>query len=102
MKYEKIDSEKVKPPKDATVIVTKMGNTTELQYMSLYNAQGKIKKLSEKEYVVVETGEIKPFEKKAETRADAVNSLKKTMKRIRELITTNITDFHKVRWCTSI
>lgn len=100
LKYEKIDSEKVKPPKDATVIVTKMGNTTELQYMSLYNAQGKIKKLSEKEYVVVETGEIKPFEKKAETRADAVNSLKKTMKRIRELITTNITDFHKVKWCT--
>ena len=48
----------------------------------------------------METGEIKPFEKKAETRADAVNSLKKTMKRIRELITTNITDFHKVRWCT--
>ena len=70
--------DRVKPPKDATVIVTKMGNTTELQYMSLYNAQGKIKKLSEKEYVVVETGEIKPFEKKAETRADAVNSLKKT------------------------
>ena len=64
LKYEKIDSEKVKPPKDATVIVTKMGNTTELQYMSLYNAQGKIKKLSEKEYVVVETGEIKPLREK--------------------------------------
>ena len=37
LKYEKIDSEKVKPPKDATVIVTKMGNTTELQYMSRGN-----------------------------------------------------------------
>lgn len=100
MKYEKIEAEKVNPTKDSYVTVTKMGNTTELQYMSFYNTEAKIKKLSESEYVVVETGEIKPFEKKAETRADSSNSLKKTMKRIREIVTTNITDPRKVRWCT--
>ena len=100
MKYEKIEAKKVNPTKDSYVTVTKMGNTTELQYMSFYNTEAKIKKLSESEYVVVETGEIKPFEKKAETRADSSNSLKKTMKRIRELVTTNITDPRKVRWCT--
>lgn len=100
MKYKKIAPEKVNPTKDSPVTVTKMGNTTELQYMSFYNAQAKIKKLSEEEYVVLETGEIKLFEKKSETRADSKNSLQKTMKRIRELVTTNITDIRKVRWCT--
>ena len=36
--------------------------------------------MSEEEYMVLETGEIKPFEKKAETRNESIASLRKTMR----------------------
>ncbi len=100
MKRTKLDATEINICKDSIVTVAKMGLVTEIQFMSFMNTEPKIKKINEKEYVVVETGEIKPFEKKAETRDETLNSLRKTMKKIRELITTNVVDPDKIRWVT--
>lgn len=100
MKFEKLNSEEIFIPLDSLVTVTEMGKVTEIQYMSRFNNQARTMKLSDDEYVVVDTGEIKEYEEQSETKKGSENSIRKTMKRIRELIQTNVTDIKKVRWVT--
>lgn len=100
MKRNKLNASDVKIQGDSIIQVTRMGLTTEIQFMSFRNTEPRIKKISEEEYMVLETGEIKQFEKKAKTRNESISSLRKTMKYIRELVTTNIVDPRKVRWVT--
>lgn len=78
-----------------------MGKVTELQYISRYNNQPRTEKLSDEEYIVLSTGEIKEYEKqKVVTKNQTINSVRKTMRRIRLLVQTNVTDIKKVRWVT--
>ena len=100
MKRNKLNAPDVKIQGDSIIQVTRMGLTTEIQFMSFRNTEPRIKKISEQEYVVLKTGEIKSFEKKSNTRNESICSLRKTMKHIREVVTTNITDPRKVRWVT--
>lgn len=101
IQYKKIDSENFIIPPDSLVTVTFMGKVTELQYMSHYNNKARTEKLSEDEYLVLSTGEIKEYEKqKTGTKNETINSVRKTMRRIRLLVQTNVTDIKKVRWVT--
>ncbi|EOT5696386.1 hypothetical protein ACNRSA_003223, partial [Listeria monocytogenes] len=70
------------------VTVTKMNHISEIQYMEKMNHTVAIKKLSDAEYVVLETGEIKPFEH-TENRSEGLQSLYRTFKTLRYLINNN-------------
>ena len=70
------------------VTVTKMNHISEIQYMEHMNHTVAIKKLSEAEYVVLETGEVKHFER-TENRSEGLQSLYRTFKTLRYLINNN-------------
>ena len=101
MKYKKINSNDFVIPPNALVTLTYMGNLVELQYMSNFNNRQRTEKLSESEYVVLSTGEIKEYKtEKAATKNQTIESVRKTMRKIRLLVQTNVTDRTKVRWVT--
>lgn len=101
MQYKKIDSNDFEIPPNALVTLTYMGKVTELQYISNYNNQARTEKLSDDEYVVLSTGEVKEYgNQKAATKNQTTESVRKTMRRIRLLVQTNVTDIKKVRWVT--
>lgn len=79
--------------------VTKMGNITEVQYISRRNTKANIQKLSKDEYVKLSDGTVNSF-KHGSSRADGNNSLRKTFHKMRGLINTNCSDVSKVRWIT--
>lgn len=54
-----------------------------------------VKKLSKKEYLVVSTGEVKEYKPKEETTEKAIEDLKKTFTRLRQLIRTNFDNVSK-------
>lgn len=81
---EKIKGEKI-------VKLTEMGNIKEIMCLEKRCiAPFGIKKLNAYEYVVLDTGEVKEYNK-IENRAQDKESLRKTFKHIRELINTNFT-----------
>lgn len=70
---------------------TDMGNIKEFMYMDKLNVSGfPIKKISKNEYMVLDTGEIKEYNH-TENRTENKDNLRKTFKKIRELINTNFT-----------
>lgn len=88
MDIRKLDENQTKISNDSLVSVTKMNHIVEVQYMEKRNNKAHIKKLNSDEYVYLETGEIREFEKTV-NRSEGINSLRKTFKRLRELINTN-------------
>ena len=70
------------------VTVTKMGNITEIQHMEKMNREQRIQKINKQQYVELATGELKDFELSA-NRSENLNSLGKTMKKMRYLINNN-------------
>ena len=83
MEYEKY---KISP--NDLVTVTDMGHLQEVQYMKKMNTRANIKKLNSDEYVDLNTGEIKEFDK-TENRSESNNSLRQTFKKIRHLVNNN-------------
>lgn len=79
-------------PGKKTVTLTQMGNINEIMYIENYNSKGlPITRLSKTEYVINATGELMLYKNDSENRADNKDSLRKTFKKIRELINTNFT-----------
>jgi len=79
-------------PSKKTVTLTQMGNINEIMYIENYNTKGlPITRLSKTEYVINATGELMLYKNDSENRADNKDSLRKTFKKIRELINTNFT-----------
>lgn len=71
------------------VKLTDMGNIKEIMYLQKKNFKPfRIKKISSTEYIVLDTGEIKEYNK-IENRSQDKESLRKTFKKIRQLINTN-------------
>ncbi|NLP26255.1 MAG: hypothetical protein GX365_02790 [Clostridiales bacterium] len=98
VKIEKIDP--IEIDKNSIVKYTEMGNIIEIQYMSKRNNKQTVQMLpGMKQYIVMDTGEIKDIEHH-ETRATQYSSLKRTFANIRSLINTNVADKDKVRWIT--
>ena len=73
---------------DELVTVTRMNHIIEVQYMQKMNRRAHIKKLDKETYIHLETGEIKEFDI-SENRAENLNSLRQTFKRLRYLINNN-------------
>lgn len=72
------------------VKLTDMGNIKEIMYVEKLHLEGfPIKKVSKNEYMILSTGEVLEYKNHAENRADNKDGLRKTFKKIRELINTN-------------
>ena len=70
------------------VTVTRMNHVIEIQHMEKRNTKCHIKKLDADRYMDIETGEIKEFER-TQNRAQGLNSLRQTFKKLRYLINNN-------------
>lgn len=70
--------------------LTDMGNIKEIMYLQKCTRQPfGIKKISKNEYMVIATGEVLEYQNRSENRSQDKESLRKTFKKIRELINTN-------------
>ena len=77
-------------PIQKKVKLTQMGNINEIMYIEKLSLNGfPIKKISKSEYMVIATGEILEYQKHSENRSVDKESLRKTFKKIREIINTN-------------
>lgn len=86
------------------VKVTEMGFVTELMYTSFHNDIPRIRKLDKDHYIVLgpdgnQVGEVKEFAH-WENRASSVNSLRKTFRKLRNVINANVTNVDAVRFVT--
>lgn len=69
-----------------------MGNIKEIMCIEKLSLDGfPIKKISKNEYMIIETGEVLEYQNHAENRSQSKEGLRKTFKKIRELINTNFT-----------
>lgn len=102
MRYKKLDNDKSVIRDNSIVTVKEMGNVVEITYNSNMNTKPHTIKLNKEEYLELKTGEVKKYSssKDKSTRADNINSARKTMNRIREIINTNVTDNSKCLWIT--
>ena len=77
-------------PLDKKVKITCMKNITEIMYIEKLSLNGfPIKRISKNEYMILSTGEILEFKNHIENRSQDKESLRKTFKKIRELINNN-------------
>lgn len=77
-----------KIPDEKIVTLTKMNHIIEIQSMDKRNWKSSIKKLNADEYLTAD-GEIREFEHKSRNRSENINSMYKTLKRLRYLINNN-------------
>ncbi|MCL2213201.1 MAG: hypothetical protein FWB93_05175 [Oscillospiraceae bacterium] len=77
----------------------KMGNVTQVMHSQKRNTICPILKLDRKTYVYIETGEMKNFCHN-ESRADDLNSVRVSMRKLRDYFNTNLTDVSKAKLVT--
>ena len=82
-----------------SVIVTQTNHIVEIQFMARMNEHANIKKLDKEHYVDLRTGEVQEF-KHYVNRADGVNSLRQTFKKLRYLINNNFTGAQNEKFLT--
>jgi len=75
------------------------GNHIELTYCDYRNNKQNIQKISDKEYINLIDGTINKFEKKS-SRIDNIDSVKKTIKNLRDIINTNCIDSKNILFVT--
>lgn len=98
MKVEKLN-EPVPIVPDDIVRLTEMGNITEIMYSKTRSRGGYIVKFDKDHYIDKRTGELLEF-KHIENRSQDVANVAKSLKRLRDLLNTNITDVTRCRWLT--
>lgn len=76
-----------------------MGKITEVTMMERKPRQPDTVKISADEYCMIMTGEIKKY-KKSESRKDNRDSLRKTFRKLRDIINTNVIDAKNCKWLT--
>jgi hypothetical protein len=91
-------SDTVHPDLAAPVSLKCMGNIYEIRFMTR-DIENKISKLNKDEYVLRETGEVKPFQH-GQSRCSNLTTVAQSMRELRDLINTNITDPDKCLWIT--
>ena len=90
--------ENIHPELSQYVTVKQMGNITDIRYCAI-NRGCAIRKLDNTNYVNMVTGEVKAFEPHKK-RTDDKSSILQSLKRLRELINSNVTDSQKCKWLT--
>lgn len=76
-----------------------MGSITEVTMMERKPRQPDTVRISADEYCMIMTGEIRKY-KKSDTRKDNKDSLRKTFRKLRDIINANVTDAKNCRWLT--
>lgn len=97
MKIEKIDDIDVNDY--ATVKVTTSGHIVEVMYMEKKSNGNNLVKLSASEYMDRLTGEIKEYQR-TENRSQSKNELRRTFKRLRDIVNCNVVEPKNCRWVT--
>ena len=97
MKVEKL-LENIRPSPESTVTVKKMGNITEVRDMQRKTG-GIIKKIDRDNFVDTRTGEVKDF-KHSDVRIENIESISRSLRNLRDIINTNVTDVKKCLWVT--
>lgn len=97
MKVETIDN--LEMDKNYSVKVTTSGNIVEVFYSKRKSTGNNIIKLSNNEYIDISTGEIKEY-KHTENRSQSKNELRKTFKKIRDVINCNVSNPQNCKWVT--
>lgn len=96
MKSEKIDN--VRPPPESEITVKKCGNITELRYQQC-NTGGSIKKWDKDNYINLKTGEFLQF-KHSDLRVSHLENISRSLRNLRDLINTNVTNPANCQWLT--
>lgn len=97
-KVKKIDN--IKVPENAKVRVKITGNIMELMYSEKQVlGQIYIKKINGHEYVYLRTGEVFKYEK-IDNRSQNLDSVRRSLGRLRDYINTNVVDVTKCKWVT--
>ena len=94
----KIDSREISIDRANDVKVTQCGNIIEIRYMTSQPEPG-IKKIDKDRYVCMATGELKEFIH-TEARIDNFNSIKQSMKNLRDIINANTAEPQNVKFVT--
>lgn len=97
MKVRKLDKI-VKIKSFDMVQLTEMGNISEIRYKTT-NTEIQIQKYNKDHYIDLRTGEFCNFNHNT-TRADDMGSVAQSLKRLREIINTNITEPQNALWVT--
>jgi len=83
---------------DSLVTVKEMGNITEIRYM-LRQQGGLICKIDKYSYYDIRTGRVKEFNAST-TRIENKESVSRSLKNLRDIINTNVTDHRNILWVT--
>lgn len=98
MKIKRLEEQIFVEP-DQFVRLTEMGNITEIMYSEKRSQGGYISKIDADHYLDKRTGELCEFNH-IENRSQCIQSVAKSLKRLRDLLNTNITDVSCCRWVT--
>lgn len=98
MKKRKL-SEPIRPLDDDIVRFKKMGNISEIMHSEKRNTFCPIQKLDKEHYIDKKTGEVKDFEH-IDSRADDKNSVRISLRKLRDLINTNVIEPENCLWIT--
>lgn len=97
MKARKISTAPL-PTDNSNVTLTVMGDIFEIRYQAKAN-EPKIRKYDKDHYIDLRTGEFCEFNHST-TRAEDMGSLAQSLKRLREIINTNVTEPKNALWVT--
>lgn len=97
MKVEKVKD--IEISELANVKVTTSGHIVEVMYMEKKSKGNHIVKISSNEYLDKLTGEIKEYQK-TDNRSQSRNELRRTFKRLRDIVNCNVSDPKNCRWVT--
>lgn len=98
MKIERLE-EQISVDPNHLVRLTEMGNITEIMYSEKRSRGGYITKIDDDHYIDNRTGEYCEF-KHIENRSQCIQSVARSLKRLRDLLNANITDVSHCRWVT--
>jgi len=82
---------------EETVQLKECGNNAETTYIKHKNTKPQIIKINAEEYILCKTGEVKKFNRYKD-RSDGIRSIKNSMKKLKDILNTNVTDNDKCRW----
>lgn len=86
-------------PIKGTVRIKEMGNIVDIMYSEKTSHGGYITKLNKEKYKINRTGEVLEFQHN-NARKDDIESIAKSLVRLRDYLNTNITDTTNCRWLT--
>lgn len=96
-KIERLEND-ITPSPNCMVRVKRMGNITEVRYM-MKKPEIQIQKFDSESFLNLLTGEILPI-KHTESRADNKISVKQSLRNLRDLLNTNISNTQNCKWLT--